>query len=116
MLLALLIAIAISSVGFVASPSIAAVPEDEIDEVPGQLGTSEQPLSRGRVIATSRNAGTITIEHRPIPDLYMEPMTMVLRVADPSLLEHLSAGDKIRFRVQRQGSRYLIVHIEHSNS
>jgi Cu/Ag efflux protein CusF len=67
-------------------------------------------------VAVDRAAGTITILHKPIPTAFMmETMTMIFRVADKSILHGLSAGDKIRFEVQREGRGYVVVRIENSN-
>ena len=75
----------------------------------------ESVLSRGRVVKVNANAATITIEHTPIAHLYMEPMTMIFRVKDPTMLIGLMPGDKIRFKVERTGGSYVVTEIENSN-
>ena len=91
----------------------------------GQVGDDLPPkgspptrrlLSAGRVVKVDTASGEITIEHRPIAHLYMEAMTMVLRVEDPTMLAPLAPGDKIRFEVRRRDSGgYIITKIENAN-
>lgn len=61
-------------------------------------------------VATHRNSRTIAIEHRPIEAFYMPNMIMIFRVADPSLLISLTAGDKIHFKVEHEGRSYRIAN------
>ena len=71
--------------------------------------------SVGRVVKVEANAGRITIEHKPIWHLYMEAMTMTFRIKDPTLLFGLTAGDKVRFKVERDNEGAIIAWIENSN-
>lgn len=81
--------------------STAAVPDDT-------------PLGSGRVVAVDPAAGRITLEYRPLP-LLPEGGVRVFAVEDPTLLKGLSAGDRVRFDVERDGRRYLLRHLENSN-
>jgi Cu(I)/Ag(I) efflux system protein CusF len=107
--------VASTSAALAIYPTHAAGPIDETDEMPSLLASPEQPWAAGKVLATHRDSHTIAIEHRPIESFYMPNMTMVFRVADPSLLVGLTAGDKIRFKVERDGRSYTITAIENSN-
>ncbi|MBN9088059.1 MAG: copper-binding protein [Reyranella sp.] len=78
-------------------------------------GSTEQGLSSGRVVKVDADAGMITIEHKPIRRLYMDAMTMIFKVRDPTLLTGLTPGDKIRFRVDRAGDGFVITRIENAN-
>jgi Cu/Ag efflux protein CusF len=82
---------------------------------PSERPESNLPPAAGRVVAVNQNTGEIVIEHRPIMHLYMEYMTMIFRVADRSMLEGLTPGDKVRFEVERDGKSYVITRIENSN-
>lgn len=53
----------------------------------------------------------IFITHETIPGL-MPGMTMGFEAADPTLLGGLTPGDPIRFTLQEEGSRVLVVAIE----
>ncbi len=80
-------------------------------------GTSSagRVLSAGRVVNVDIDADKIMIEHNPITHLYMESMTMIFRVKDPTMLTALTPGDKIRFKVERGNDGFMVTRIEHSN-
>lgn len=71
--------------------------------------------SVGLVVYVAAVAGTITIDHRPIAHLYMESMTMIFRVKDPTMLATFTPGDKIRFEVKRDRGSFVVTKLEHSN-
>ena len=96
--------------------ALAVDPADEVDDPPNEFISPTQPLAAGEVMAVNRDAGTITIRHKPIPDIFlMETMTMIFRVSDKSMLEGLTAGDKIRFKVERDGRSFVVTRIENTN-
>jgi len=74
----------------------------------------DTPLASGRVVAIDPAAGKITLDHRPLP-LLPEGGVRVFSVEDPMLLKGLSAGDRVRFDVERDGRRYVLRHLENSN-
>jgi len=80
-----------------------------------QAVPSDEPLATGRVVAVDRAAGRITLEFRPIPQLFLEGGTRIFRVEDPASLKGLGPGDKVRFEVERNGRSYTIRRIENSN-
>ena len=104
-----------TSVALAIYPTHAAGPIDENDEMPSLLPSPEHPWAAGKIVATDRDSHTIAIEHRPIEPFYMPNMIMVFRLADPNFFIGLTAGDKIRFKVERDGRSYTITAIEHSN-
>lgn len=55
------------------------------------------PNADGEVRKIDPALGKITLRHGPIANLDMPAMTMVFRVAEPSLLEGLKVGDKVQF-------------------
>jgi Cu/Ag efflux protein CusF len=96
--------------------SAAADSLDESDDPSTEFIGPQHPLATGQVVAVDRAAGTITIRHKPIPDVFMtETMTMIFRVTDRSMLEGHRSGDTIRFRVERAGKSFVVVWIENSN-
>lgn len=112
----LLAALVLSGVANAVHSSVPASPPDEGDEPMDELVAPQHPLAMGQVVAVDRTAGTITLRHKPIPGAFMmETMTMIFRVADRTMLEGLTAGDKVRFEVQRDGRSYVVVRIENSN-
>ena len=74
----------------------------------------DTPLGSGRVVAVDPAAGRITLEYRPLP-LLPEGGVRVFAVEDPALLKGLSAGDRVRFDVERDGRRFVLRHLENSN-
>jgi|LNAP01.1.fsa_nt_gb Cu/Ag efflux protein CusF len=76
--------------------------------------STDEVLPIGRVVKVDADAGTITINHRPIWRLYMEAMTMTFKVADPAMLTGLTPGDRIRFKVDRADDGFIVTRIENS--
>ena len=66
----------------------------------------------GEVRRITADTGRISLKHGEIKHLEMPPMTMVFQVSDKAMLEGLQVGDRIRFRVVKDGSRYLITEIQ----
>lgn len=75
----------------------------------------DEPLASGRVVAVDREAGRITLEVRPVPQLFLEGGIRIFRVQDPAMLKGLGPGDKVRFVVERDGRVYTVRRIENSN-
>lgn len=78
-------------------------------------GASHLPLeamSQGEIRKVDKDAGKLTIKHGEIKNLDMPPMTMVFRVKDPALLEHLKQGDKIRFSADKVNGSYTVIEAE----
>jgi len=91
--------------------------EPEIDEAAtcAQAAPHDEPLAAGRIVAVDHAASKITLEYRPIPQLFLDGGTRTFAVEDPSSLEGLGPGDKVRFDVERDGRRYVVTYIENSN-
>lgn len=70
------------------------------------------PFVAGKVVKVDASAGKITIDHRKIPNLDMEPMTMVFRAADPVFLKAVKAGDEVRFKADTVNGQLTVVAIE----
>ena len=67
----------------------------------------------GEVRKVDREAKKLTIRHGPLPQLDMPtPMTMVYQVKDPSLLDQVKPGDKIRFVAEKIGGQFTVIRIE----
>jgi Cu(I)/Ag(I) efflux system protein CusF len=70
------------------------------------------PLTAGEVKKVDRESKKVTIQHGPIENLKMPPMTMVFRVKDPAMLEGLEPGAKIRFRAEEADGGYLVTRLQ----
>ncbi len=69
------------------------------------------PLVAGTVEKVDPGAGKITIDHGAIPNLDMDPMTMVFRIQDPAVIKGVKAGDKVRFQADRVNGQLSVVSI-----
>jgi len=59
---------------------------------------SAAPITtEGEVRKVDRKQGRVTLKHGPIENLGMPAMTMVCKLADPSMLDRVKAGDTVRF-------------------
>lgn len=54
----------------------------------------------------------ITIKHGEIVHLDMPPMSMVFTVKDPSLLDGVAKGDKVKFVVMEEGGKLFVTDIQ----
>jgi Cu/Ag efflux protein CusF len=68
--------------------------------------------SAGEVRKVDKEAGKVTIKHGALPKLDMPPMIMAYRVKDKAMLDHLKAGDKIKFDVERDGEKYTVIGLK----
>ena len=59
--------------------------------------------AHGTVTAIDKGAGTITLDHGPIPEAKWPAMTMAFKAA-PALLDKATVGDKVEFDVTLTGS------------
>jgi Cu/Ag efflux protein CusF len=55
--------------------------------------------------------GRLTIAHEPLVDLDMEAMTMVFRLAEPTMIDGLSVGQAIEFVADRVNGRLTVTQI-----
>ncbi len=60
---------------------------------------------------TAIEAGTITLDHAPVPALQWPRMTMAFQLAQPTLAKGLKPGDAVQFRFRQQGDEYLVTDI-----
>ncbi|OGT91759.1 MAG: hypothetical protein A2514_05740 [Gammaproteobacteria bacterium RIFOXYD12_FULL_61_37] len=72
-------------------------------------------MSEGTVKRLDPAAGTVTLAHGPIENLFMPGMTMSFPVQDPSMLAGLSVGAKVRFQAEEVGEVIRITKIELAN-
>jgi Cu(I)/Ag(I) efflux system protein CusF len=78
---------------------------------PSALAQSD--MIEGQVTKVDTSAGKITIKHGPIKKFDMdEGMTMVFRAAEPSMLEGVKAGDKIKFDPDRVNGQFTVNKIQ----
>lgn len=78
----------------------------------GASAPSAAPLTEGEVRKVDKDAQKMTIRHGPIENLGMPAMTMVFQVKDPSVLDQVKVGDKIRFSAEKVGNAYTLTEVQ----
>jgi Cu(I)/Ag(I) efflux system periplasmic protein CusF len=73
---------------------------------PERFGPNE-----GRVLEIDKRAAEITIRHGYLPELSMDPMSMIFVVADPALLDRVKKGDRVRFTAGLVAGRFAVMAI-----
>lgn len=76
-------------------------------QAPSRLGPNE-----GRVLEVDRQAREIALQHGYLPELDMDPMSMVFKVADARMLDGLKKGDLVRFKPGLLDGRFAVMSIE----
>ena len=69
-------------------------------------------MTDGEIRKVDKDSKKITIKHGEIKNLEMPPMTMVFQVKDAVLLDKIQTGDKVRFRVEKAGSGFVVTEID----
>ena len=69
-------------------------------------------MTNAEVRKVDKDAKKITLKHEEIKNLDMPGMTMVFQVKDAALLDKAKAGDKIKFKVIKDGSAYVVTDIQ----
>ena len=90
----------------VAAAALVVVPALAQSPQPQRFGPNE-----GRVLEIDKAAGEITLQHGDLPELSMEPMTMVFVVADPVLLDRVRPGDRVVFKAGLVAGRFAVLSI-----
>ena len=79
------------------------------------LAQAAADLADAEVRKVDKENRKITLKHGEIKNLDMPPMTMVFGVSDPSLLEKVKAGDKVRFRAASEDGKMTVTEIQPAN-
>jgi Cu(I)/Ag(I) efflux system protein CusF len=66
----------------------------------------------GRITAIDPAAGTVTLEHGPIPAVKWDAMTMAFTAADPMMLKDLKVGDAVSFELKSASEKTVITKIQ----
>ena len=81
-------------------------------EVKMPLVDTSAEMAEGEIRKIDRANKKITIKHGEIKNLDMPGMTMVFQVKDPVMLDTVKAGDKVKFRVVKEGGAFVITDIQ----
>lgn len=77
----------------------------------GAAAAAETPGSAdstATVLRIDREAKRVRLRHGPIPKLGMPGMTMLFQVADPALLDQVSEGETVGFKVEQRGQAFVV--------
>ncbi|KVW93713.1 MAG: copper-binding protein [Polaromonas sp.] len=69
-------------------------------------------MSNGEVKKIDTEAQKITLKHGEIKNMDMPGMTMVFRTQDPSLLDNIKVGDKVKFNAEKREGFIVVTAIE----
>lgn len=69
-------------------------------------------MTSGEVRKVDLEAKKITLKHEEIKNLGMPGMTMVFQVKDPSMLDKVKAGDKVKFTAERMNGALTVTNLE----
>lgn len=77
---------------------------------------AEEPRSfGGEVRGVDRVAGLVTLQHEAISVIDVPARTMEYAVKDPSMLERVNVGDRVRFTAVLQGRTLVVTKIVAGN-
>jgi Cu/Ag efflux protein CusF len=94
------------------APAVLAQTDRAGPGAPAKAAAPSAALTEGEIRRVDKEAKKLTIKHGPIKNLDMPAMTMVFQVTDPAMLDKVKAGDKVKFRAEKQGDNYLVTRIE----
>ncbi|HEO1794095.1 TPA: copper-binding protein [Acinetobacter baumannii] len=84
-------------------------PMEQMSKEPS-TATTAQAVGVISVIDTKENI--LTLDHDAIPAINWPAMKMGFKVADPSLLNGLTVGDKVEFELKKEGDIYLVTAVK----
>ena len=94
-----LLALAPMSIGFAQQPAVAAT-------------AVSNDMTDGEIRKVDKDSKKITIKHGEIKNLDMPPMTMVFQVKEAAMIDKIQAGDKVKFKVEKQGGSYVVTELQ----
>jgi len=69
-------------------------------------------MTDGEIRKVDKDSKKLTIKHGEIKNLDMPGMTMVFQVKDPAVLDRVKTGDKIRFKVEKNASGFVVTELQ----
>ena len=77
-----------------------------------ESASTASSLADGEVKKIDKENGKLTLKHGELKNLGMPGMTMVFRVQDPTMLDKLQPGDKVRFAAEKADGAIVVTQIE----
>lgn len=100
------------SAALVVSAGAVFADQPRAESSPMVVATAHQAMADGEIRKVDPAAKKITIKHGELKNLDMPPMTMVFQVKDPTMLDRVKAGDKVKFRADKINGAFTVVEIE----
>ena len=69
-------------------------------------------LTEGEIRKVDKDNKKLTIKHGEIKNLDMPGMTMVFQVKDAAMVDQVKVGDKIRFKVEKASSGFVVTEMQ----
>jgi Cu/Ag efflux protein CusF len=86
--------------------------DDMGTEEGGHDASPAQAHGMGTVIIVKTDQNMVVVDHQDIPG-FMGAMTMGFTVTDPSLLDHVAAGDMVRFTIETATGQIIDIEKAH---
>lgn len=106
---ALVASATLASTGLLAQP---AMDMSDMKDKGMAMDMKDMEMSSGEVRKIDKDAQKITLKHGEIKSMDMPGMTMVFKVLDPTLLDNLKVGDKVRFSAEKRDGAIVVTAIE----
>lgn len=104
------------TIGFAfAAPAAVMAAGDQGKPATAGASTAAGDMVDAEVRKVDKAAGKVTLKHGEIKNLEMPGMTMVFQVKDPTMLDAVKAGDKIRFKAEKSGSSFIVTEMAPAN-
>ncbi len=100
------------TVGLGLSAAPAALAHEGEAHAADATAAAQLPMVAGEVTKIDAAAGKLTIKHGAIPNLGMDPMTMVFKATDPAMLKDVKAGEKINFSADKVNGQLTVTKVE----
>ena len=69
-------------------------------------------MGTGKITAVDAAAGTVALDHQPIPAVGWGAMSMTFTTTDPMMLKDLKVGDAVSFELKSAEEKTTIVKIQ----
>jgi Cu/Ag efflux protein CusF len=86
-----------------------------VDTMP-RVSKSGRGSGEGEILSIDKEAGEMTVKHGPIAELDMSAMTMMFRVNNPTILDRLKVGDRIRFVTEKINGAYVLLSTDRASN
>ena len=78
----------------------------------GTAASAAADMTDGEIRKIDKDNKKLTIKHGDIKNLDMPGMTMVFQVKDPAMVDQVKVGDKVRFKVEKASSGFVVTELQ----